>query len=167
LTTPKPQQQYLPNQATPSIVVPAYPPIQLEEVFHLNPQPPMPTRPKPTLANTRAVPSAPPRRSSSAGRDEEFLTSDHTVEGEIQLDFWPLNADDELKRRKQMEDEEELRKQFSQLKLNELKEKLCKKCPIGPMDAKNRKIYETKLAKLEAGQSQKERNGDKINRKEN
>jgi hypothetical protein len=126
----------------------------------------MPAQPKTTQMTAKVIPSAPPRRSSSAGREEEFLTSDHTVEGEIQLDFWPINADDELKRRKQIEDEEELRKQFSQLKLDELKEKLRRKCPIGPMDAKNRKIYETKLAKLEARRSQKEANVETINRRE-
>ncbi|KAI1717733.1 LEM domain-containing protein [Ditylenchus destructor] len=46
-------------------------------------------------------------------------------------------------------EEEELRKKFSSLSIEDLREQLQKKgCQVGPMDAGNRKLYEMKLARM-------------------
>jgi hypothetical protein len=117
--------------------------------------------------NPRAIPSAPRCRSSSIAHDE-FLTSDNTGDGDELAVFveMPVNSEDEAEQRKIHEQEEALRQQFSQLKLVDLKERLKrKKCPIGPLDARNRRIYEAKLAKLESTESDKRQpNLDTISR---
>ncbi|KAL7072418.1 hypothetical protein ACQ4LE_008963 [Meloidogyne hapla] len=82
-------------------------------------------------------------------------------EEEIEEGFEVLDPSEEAALKKQLEQEEELCKQFSALKWEDLKARLrCKNFKTGPMDARNRKIYETKLAKLEVGPSKE--NGDSI-----
>jgi hypothetical protein len=137
------------------------------QVWHTPPQ-------TPTRISSRLIPSAPARqqmsptpepvpkpipiastppakrRSSSLMRDE-FLTSDNTGEDDIQLEI-ATNSGDEAEHRKQEEAEQALRQQFAQLNLEDLKRRLKRKnCrPVGPMDARNRRVYEAKLAKMEA-----------------
>lgn len=82
---------------------------------------------------------------------DEFLTSDNTGEDDIQLEI-ATNSGDEAEHRRQEEAEQALRQQFAQLNLEDLKRRLKRKnCrPVGPMDARNRRVYEAKLAKMEA-----------------
>uniref|UniRef100_A0A915N859 LEM domain-containing protein n=1 Tax=Meloidogyne javanica TaxID=6303 RepID=A0A915N859_MELJA len=71
-------------------------------------------------------------------------------EEEIEEGFEVLDPAEEAAFKKQLEQEEELCKQFSALKLDDLKARLrCKNFKTGPMDARNRKVYEAKLAKFE------------------
>ncbi|CAK5066690.1 unnamed protein product [Meloidogyne enterolobii] len=82
-------------------------------------------------------------------------------EEEIEEGFEVLDPAEEAAVKKQMEQEEELCKQFSALKLDDLKARLrCKNFKTGPMDARNRKVYEAKLAKLEVRPSKE--NGDRV-----
>ena len=82
-------------------------------------------------------------------------------EEEIEEGFEVLDPAEEPAFKKQMEQEQELCKQFSALKLDDLKARLhCKNFKTGPMDARNRKVYEAKLAKLEVRPSKE--NGDRV-----
>lgn len=133
------------------------------------------------------VPSAPHRRSSSIARDE-FFTSDNSFASAEQLQIGTMadgkkekdghekdqrekvaeeqQVDDE----KQRAEEEALREKFAELNIEDLKKRLRRRnCAVGPMDARNRKIYEAKLAKIEiegcAGNGEQRKDPNSISRK--
>lgn len=115
---------------------------------------------------TSKIPSAPRRRSSSIAR-EEFLTSDNSAASIEQLQLNTIitvkqkNDNQELtgnqhqinaqqKHQDEPTEEEALREKFAELNIDDLKKRLRRRnCAVGPMDGRNRKIYEAKLAKIE------------------
>ena len=107
----------------------------------------------------RPQPTAPPldipvRRSSSV---REFLTSDNSATSGEQPCLVFASPREEAEHRRQLEREDQLRRQFAQLQLGDLKERLKRKnCAVGPMDGRNRRVYEAKLAKLEVGQAKRD-----------
>uniref|UniRef100_A0A915MKU3 Uncharacterized protein n=1 Tax=Meloidogyne javanica TaxID=6303 RepID=A0A915MKU3_MELJA len=88
----------------------------------------------PTTVFARPMPSAPRRPSSLI--NEEFLTSDNTDDG------------------REIENKITENEDKPQARLR------CKNFKAGPMDARNRKVYEAKLAKLEVRPSKE--NGDRV-----
>lgn len=120
--------------------------------------------------NPQLVPSAPhpcaSRRSSSLAR-EAFLTEDNSgtsVElmgrkGEIQQSENDAEIGDiEGEDAKDQQTWEVLRQQFAHLRIEDLREKLRKRnCAIGPVNTGNRRVYEAKLARLEAKQQTQQR----------
>jgi len=77
--------------------------------------------------------------------NDEFLTLDNTRASINPDDIDIQSTHEEITR-----EEVSLREQLSKLDINDLRDELRKKnCQIGPLDARNRKLYESKLARME------------------
>uniref|UniRef100_A0A915EQW9 Ankyrin repeat and LEM domain-containing protein 1 n=1 Tax=Ditylenchus dipsaci TaxID=166011 RepID=A0A915EQW9_9BILA len=88
----------------------------------------------------------PKRNTSSQTAENEFLTMDNT---RASVDSQCNSVEDVVDEQKSRE-EFLLTEEFSKMDINHLREELKKKnFQVGPIDARNRKLYERKLAKLE------------------